>query len=374
MAKNMNKKPFDEATKLKLEIFRECFREWLPVFIHNPSIEKIYIYDFFAGSGTDIEGTPGSPLILLDEAKGENCKVCNSVGKKPIIFGFNELLDDKNEELNNAIKNYIDVCIKQNCKRTDCQYKRHIGKFEFKEAFNSEKVKAILNNRKYAKFILLDQYGFKQVDEVIFKELVNAPKTDFIFFIASSFIDRFKEHPNTKKYFDTSIIDFGSIKPKERHKLIAKYFRDLISNNDYYLHHFTIRKGANHWGLIFGSSHSLGMEKFLKVCWKKDKYSGESNDNMYNDYLENELFYNPETSNKKEKVKEKIRAKILNGEISDNISGFKFTLSELCMPVIFTEVVKDLERNGLIRRTGDLNYKSVQIHDCKEYKIERLKK
>ena len=58
MAKNINKDPFDEATQLKLEIFRECFREWLPVFIHNPTIEKIYSYDFFAGSGTDSEGNP----------------------------------------------------------------------------------------------------------------------------------------------------------------------------------------------------------------------------------------------------------------------------------------------------------------------------
>jgi len=43
MSKDINKNPFDEATKLKLEIFGECFREWLPVFIHNPSVDKIYI-------------------------------------------------------------------------------------------------------------------------------------------------------------------------------------------------------------------------------------------------------------------------------------------------------------------------------------------
>ncbi|MDX9883994.1 MAG: hypothetical protein RBS73_18185, partial [Prolixibacteraceae bacterium] len=102
MATNINKSPFDEATKLKLEIFRECFREWLPVFVHNPSIKRIYIYDFFAGSGSDSIGNPGSPLILLQEAKGENCKICDAVGGKQIIFAFNELLEGKNRELNNA--------------------------------------------------------------------------------------------------------------------------------------------------------------------------------------------------------------------------------------------------------------------------------
>ncbi len=373
MAKNINKKPFDEATKLKLEIFGECFREWLPVFIHNPAVDKIYIYDFFAGSGTDSDGSLGSPLILLNEAKGENCKVCNSVGNKQIVFAFNELLDDKNKELEESINKYIDKCIKDNCNKSDCHYKRHVGKFEFKEAFNGEKFKLILNNNKIAKFILLDQYGFKQVDEQIFKELVIAPKTDFIFFIASSFIDRFKEHPNIKKYFDTPSIDFETIKPKERHKVIANYFKDLIGNENYYLHHFTIRKGSNHYGLIFGSNHSLGMEKFLKVCWKKDEFSGESNDNSHDDFTKDMLFYNPTTSNKKEAIKTKIKSKILNGEIKDNISGFKYALSELCMPVIFTESVKELEKKGLIKRVGDLNYQSVNIHDCKKYTIEKLK-
>lgn len=115
------------------------------------------------------------------------------------------------------------------------------------------------------------------------------------------------------------------------------------------------------------------MEKFLKVCWRKDKLSGESNDNSHNDFLEGSLFHNPLTSNKKEEIKAKIKAKVLSGEITDNISGFKFTLSELCQPIIFTEVIKELEKRKLIKRTGDLNYQSGDIHDCKKYIIETLK-
>jgi len=371
---DINKKPFDEATKLKLEIFGECFREWLPVFIHNPAVEKIFIYDFFAGSGTDSDGLLGSPLILLNEAKGENCKVCNSVGEKQIIFGFNEFLDDKNKELKDSIDHYIDKCIKQNCKRDECQYKSHVGKFEFKEAFSRDNFKSILNNRKYAKFILLDQYGFKQVDDVVFKELVNSPKTDFIFFIASSFIDRFREHQNTKKYIDTSKIDFEKCRAKDRHKIIAQYFKQLINDKDYYLHHFTIKKGTNHYGLIFGSSHSLGMEKFLRVCWKKDIFSGESTDNSHDDFEEGTLFHDPTTSNKKEEVKAKIISKIMNCEITDNLCGFKYTMSELCQPVLFTQVIKELEKEGKIQRVGDLNYTSVGIHEAKRYSIKILKK
>jgi len=105
MADNFHNKPFDEATKLKLEIFGECFREWLPVFIFNPTISKIFIYDFFAGSGQDSVGYPGSPLILLHEAKGENCSVCKSLNGKEIIFAFND--KNKSLELETSVKEYL---------------------------------------------------------------------------------------------------------------------------------------------------------------------------------------------------------------------------------------------------------------------------
>ena len=84
MSKNdINDKPFDEGTLLKLDIFRECFREWFPVFVHNPSISHIFIYDMFAGSGKDSLGNPGSPLILVQEARGDNKQHFNSISGKP---------------------------------------------------------------------------------------------------------------------------------------------------------------------------------------------------------------------------------------------------------------------------------------------------
>jgi len=89
MAKNINRKAFDAATKLKLKIFGESFEEWLPVFIHDNYTSNVYIFDFFAGSGTDAENHLGSPLILLDIAKGENRKYCTKANK-PIKFFFNE--------------------------------------------------------------------------------------------------------------------------------------------------------------------------------------------------------------------------------------------------------------------------------------------
>ena len=52
MSKNINQKAYTEVKLLKLDIFRECFREWFPVFLHSKYISKILIYDMFAGSGS----------------------------------------------------------------------------------------------------------------------------------------------------------------------------------------------------------------------------------------------------------------------------------------------------------------------------------
>ena len=50
----------------------------------------------------------------------------------------------------------------------------------------------------------------------------------------------------------------------------------LPHGQQYYLAPFSIKKGANIYGIIFGSAHPLGIDKFLEVAWRKDEFSGEA--------------------------------------------------------------------------------------------------
>lgn len=371
MTKNINEKPFDESTKQKLEIFGDCFEEWLPVFINDRYTNQVFVFDFFAGSGTDSNGFKGSPLILLEKAKGENRQYC-SVLRKSIQFVFNEAIEDKSNELSLKIEEFIKECCKENgCQ--NCVYKYQVNKSNFQDIFYSIEVQRILNDKNIGKFILLDQYGFKEINEDIFLRLVDYPKTDFIFFISTSFINRFKDETSTKKYIDTNKIKFDEHKPNECHRVIADYFRQLLPNNkEHYIHHYTIQKEKNkgsYYGLIFGSNHTYGMEKFLKVCWSFDKFSGEANFNIDNNYEEGTLFFNQETTNKKEDVKREIEKLILSKHISDNITGLKYAMRKGCEPILFTEVVKKLEKESRIKRQGNLNYSSTNIHTLQKDKV-----
>ena len=365
MAKNINSKAFDEATKLKLEIFGESFEEWLPVFIHDRYTSSVYIFDFFAGSGTDAKNNLGSPLILLNVAKGENQKYCKKTDK-PIRFFFNEGQTRKSNKLQNNTDAFIKQCeIENNCSK--CIYDYHILNYDFKELFSNLSLKKIFENGNIAKFVLLDQYGFSQINEGVFKQLISFPKTDFIFFISSSFINRFKEHPYTKQHIDTSKIAFENKKPNEIHRAVASFFKSLIPDDkEYYLHHFSIKKGANYYGLIFGSNHTLGMEKFLKVCWKHDALSGEANYNIDNNWEEGTLFSLLGENVKKDTVSKQIKKLILSGEIKDNKNGLKYALLNGCEPKLFTNVVIDLKKRNLIEIVGKFNKQTNNIHRIKE--------
>lgn len=385
MAKNMHKKSFSKETQLKLDIFRECFKEWFPVFLHAKFCQGIYVYDLFAGSGYDKDGSPGSPIILLNEAMGDNAKHCVSIKKnniqKQICFIFNEYEPNSQSQLKykmlaSHLANHRRQCEDNNsCNK--CHFDIYPSNKDFAANFIGNKaLDTILNDNKKAKLIFIDQYGFKHVDKDVFNKLINSPLTDFIFFISSSSLNRFKEHDVTKRFLGDKSINFDENTPKKCHQVIVKYFESLIPDNkEYYLNHFTIKKGANYYGLIFGSAHTLGMEKFQRVCWQEDSLAGESNCNTQNDF--GGLFANIETPNKIISVKEKLKKEILSAEIKDNIEGLKRALKYRCLPSVFTEVVKELIKSGRIQKSDCKGYKSSDIHRIKQggehyYTIEIL--
>lgn len=383
MTRDINSSPFDEGTKIKLDIFRRCFREWFPVFVHDLYTKHLFIFDMFAGSGMDTKGVPGSPLILLEEAKGAQCEHCKALkassNVKQVFFLFNEFSKSKYEALTNNVHDFQNRCMESHgC--SECPIKKgiRIRNEDFQNLFADEKIDKIFKNKKYGKFVLLDQYGIKYVTEDVFSKLVSFPRTDFIFFISSSTITRFKELSVIQQYFDTNKMNFDDAQPKECHRLIKEYFENQIpKGKDYYLHSFTIKKGSNYYGLIFGTNHSLGMEKILKVCWEEDKLSGDSNCNIDNDYEEGSLFYNESETQKRVTIKQELKDKILNGNIKDNISGLKYALHRGCQPKVFVEVMRDLKAQGKVDTIGAFNKSAVNIHKIKPngnnyYRIKTL--
>jgi three-Cys-motif partner protein len=262
-------RPFDEGTLTKLQIFELYAREWLPVFLAraNPPKREIHVFDFFAGPGTDSKGELGTPLRLLRQLAG----VQGFPGwvLTNVHAHFYDSDPEKIEKLKSAIAAQGP---------TISRLTLDIDTVEFREALRRRA--AVLVDANAAKLLLVDQFGVDNVTPDVFRVMVDSPTCDFLFFLSSSTLHRFRDHPAIKQKINRPD-DYFHV-----HRAALEYYRTLLSKRStYYLAPFSIKKGANIYGLIFGSAHPLGMDKFLQVAWKEDQISGEADFDIHRDNI-----------------------------------------------------------------------------------------
>ena len=333
--KDINEKPFDEGTKTKLEVFQLYVREWLPVFLAREKIiwSAVHLFDFFCGSGTDSEGTAGSPLRILDELVKQPGWLARRDVTTTVHFS-----DEKQKKIE-TLEAEID---RRNLRVLNIVYSITAG--EFSETF--AKAKPLLSSPNTACLVFLDQYGIKDVSEEIFRFLVSCPCTDFLFFISSAIFSRLGDHPSIRKYHDLG-------KPEDSydaHRAVVDHFRRWIPpNSDYYLAPFSIKKGANVYGLVFGSGHSLGMEKFLRVAWKKDQLNGEANFDINREGLsvQQPTLFN-ERPTKVTAFEADLRDGLLAKRLCTEADIYRFCISSGVTPSHAEPVIKELRHEGLL--------------------------
>jgi three-Cys-motif partner protein len=270
MAKSsFHKTPYDAGTVLKLKIFELYTEAWIPVFTSQPEppFTEIHIFDFFSGPGTDALGNPGSPLGILRQLKSHHAANHAGWEKVKIAAHFSDANDAKVKELSKVVQmpEWIVPRITPEVKR-----------LKFSEALTL--YRPILQNPKAAKLLIIDQFGVNAVTDEVFKELVQYPTTDFIFFLSSSTLNRFRDHPSIKIKIDRPENSY------DVHRAAFEWFRAIAGKA--FLGRFSIMKNSNIYGLIFGSQHPLGIHKFLQVAWANDEIRGEANFDIDRDKIE----------------------------------------------------------------------------------------
>lgn len=364
MAKDFHNKPFDDETILKLEIFQGYIREWLPVFLSRKSFNVINIFDFFAGPGKDVDDKRGSPLIIIDEVRNFLNDPSRSHAKNVTIsLYFND--DDKNKH--DKLKKEVVETVKPGLFNVEVDNK------DFIEAFQ-EKYPVIVDSNT-ANLVILDQSGVKYITENVFKKLVNSPSTDFLFFISSSILKRFININEVKRHFpNMSSEEIQNIPQTDIHRFVCSYYQKLVpSSREYYVAPFSIKKGANIYGIIFGSGILLGLEKFLKVCWIKDSISGEANYDIDDDMIRQgeTLFEGLNISKKIDFFREQLIDYLQ--EFRSNNELYKFTLENGCIPTHTIDVLKGLQENGRLEAKPSDTRKSSFYLNWNYYKNQEVK-
>ncbi len=264
MADEFHEKPYDAGTLAKLRIFELYTQEWIPVFLSRdkpPFSGGVHIFDFFCGPGTDSTGAYGSPLRILNQLRDYQNKPLAGWGKTPIVAHFHDGNSKKVEKLRKIVRaeewQVPFLTIDLRC-------------MEFKDALAAHD--ATLRDGNIAKLLIIDQFGVDEVSDSVFKYLASLPTADFIFFLSSSTLHRFRNHPSIKQKID-KVEDSYDV-----HRVAVDYFRNLRgTDTDLFLGSFSIRKRSNIYGLVFGSHHPLGIHKFLQVAWATDEIAGEAN-------------------------------------------------------------------------------------------------
>jgi hypothetical protein len=329
-AQDLHNKPFDEGTKTKLEIYRGYVRAWLQVFLHAEAFrgKPLQFFDFFCGPGEDSRGEPGSPLILINELLSEQATITQR-GHTIRIF-FNDQDAAKIENL------------KRLCSIKSLPWQPRFESLDFADAFN--KVKGEIGVG--PSLVFIDQSGVKHITRNVFNILTQAGTTDFIFFTASSFKWRFGdllapeiEFPDNVSYTDV-------------HRILAAKYREWAPAG-MFIGHFSIKKKSNIYGLVFGSHHWRGMQKFLEIAWKLDPACGEADYEMEADTVQGQLYFeHGKPGFKKRKIevcREKLAELIKSRALKTDKDVFLHCLTNGFLPRIAKDVYMRLREDGVLK-------------------------
>jgi len=359
--RDLHSKSFSQETLTKLDIFESYLKAWLPVFVYS-KYNQIVICDFFAGSGKDKLGQAGSPLRIIDSIDYFKTPIMKN--KTNIIVLFNELDKTKFQSLKEIINNRI-----HELNLNELMYVKY-SRQDFKEIFfDFAKEFNVIPS-----LLFIDQNGVKQVPEEVFQELINLPKTDFLFFVSSSLFNRF-DYDN---YFPD--LDYDNLRNKPYnliHRGVLEYYKEKIpEGNNTRLYPFTIKKGSNVYGLIFGSKHPLGVNKFLEIAWDHNRLNGQANFDIDNDEFKRQgsLFPDEKSFTKIAKFKKELINYIMTKEKISNKEIYDFTLEKGHIPKHAVEVIKSLKNESKIRfgRSPLINYTNCyKDRNIKIFKVKR---
>lgn len=361
-SKDLHSKPFTEETITKLEIFEKYLEEWLPVFIYS-NFKVVNICDFFAGTGEDVNGVAGSPLRILStvekykediQKKNLNVKVLFNEFKESKLLKLQKLVAAKYKSMGNLTE-FVKI---------------DFFNEDFEKLFTSKKRE--LENK--ASLIFIDQSGIKYVPQVVLLDLDRFRTTDFMFFISSSYLKRFPNLLN--KIFPNLETDKISISSYYNiHRMILDEYRALLPlDSKTKLYPFSIKKGSNIFGLIFGTKHPLAIDKFLKIAWDRNKLNGEANFDIDDDIknIEIPLFPEMRKLTKIERFELDLEKYIMDNQKVTNKEIYDFTLEYGHLPEHATKKVKELKERGLLDYIGRTNIsynKCYKEHDIKNFKV-----
>lgn len=340
---------FEPGTLSKLELYRAYLRSWIPTFVSrsNSGFNEIHIYDLFSGPGTDSKGNPGSPLIAIECIKDYENHILKH--NYTVVLHFSDMdaesiskLKEKISEIN--VPKYI---------------KLRILREKFPDSFhNIDKLKI----RNTPVLFFLDQFGVKAITPEILNIIASLKKADTLIFIASDFVKRFHKTDEIRNAFKFKMDDIAETPKNKIHRKICEIFNEAIDEKfSFHLSPFSIKKSNNNiYGIIHGSGHPIGIEKFLRECWRLDTLTGEANfdiDDEEKFQINIPLFEELKVPTKIKSFQNELEDYIRNRKLVSDKELFLFSIRRGFLPTKHAKpVVSELTKEGIIQPEERFRY------------------
>jgi three-Cys-motif partner protein len=342
-AKDLHEEPFDDGTIKKLEIFEDYAQAWIPTFVMKAE-PIICIFDLFAGTGYDKNGIPGSSIRILRKIKDHIGNIFQKNVK--IHLHINEYEPGKSKQrkyelLLNACNEYLDA---------NQDVKRAIKFYPYNEDFESLFPKLLADIKQYPSLVYIDQNGIKFLSDKYLSEFEKMSQTDFLYFVSSSYFVRLGNTDEFKKHVSLDIESLRSEPFDLVHRNLLSQLREkLPKNTKLKLYPFSIKKGTNIYGIIFGASHPRAVDKFLSIAWKRNEVNGQANFDMDHDIPAAQLqLFRTQKLTKIEKFKSTLRDKVLSRQITTNFEALEFVHQEGHIGKHAADVLREMKQKGEI--------------------------
>lgn len=356
--KDLHSEPFNETTITKLEIFEDYAEAWIPTFVMQPDIKEIHVFDFFSGPGYDKNGVAGSPIRLLQKINSQLGNFFKTSTK--ITVHLNEYEPNKKKQEKFEL-------LKKNCEEY-LSLNPRLMHFCNIETYNKDAeilfFELIPLIRRYPSLVYLDQNGIKFIAKEFILELEKLSTVDFIYFVSSSYFWRLGHTDEFKKVLP---FDMEQLKKNKYHdihrKVIEELNKHLPTKTRLNLFPFSLKKGTNIYGIIFGAKHHLAVDKFLSITWARNETNGEADFDIDEDYKKGQIdLFGERKMTKVENFKTELEAMLLTAKLKTNAEVLFHTYKAGHIPRHAVEVIKTLKQERKLNydgRTPAVNYDNV---------------
>jgi len=261
------------------------YSKYLAIYLNvlsRSTIKNIYLFDLFCGEGVYEDGGKGSPIAALETiknhyAKGEKC---------PNLFiTFNDSekskIDKEKYKIERVEEFAKDIFVPPNVRvgYSKIDYKNLITKV-------IERTKRLASDERA--LIFIDPWGYKEIDPLELKGLLENGKTELLLFLPTYFMSRFankskmdadyKGGEALRKFMGKLFYGLDKVPHIENQKkfiyLIQQQFKAYLAVQ--YVDSFKIeRDNDNNWFCVFFfTNNKKGFHKMLEAKWSIDKKKG----------------------------------------------------------------------------------------------------